>query len=1170
MDGPGSSGEETSSLKEALRPAHSDSQPGMSMRDANTWSPRMARKPSELVLVWIALAALLVTGCRTPSPRADKTVVEASVQQTYRPRYLAPERCHALLSPLGLEKVEPGPSANLLLLQGTPDQRKRALRILEIADNLEDYCVERLGPASHLATLPSNQQIAAALGGLRIGTFDDPPAGGAGPRAIIDIQGDAVLAFLPVRYRAPLRRLLSGDRVSARLLEMTPRQGEPNQVPPGTPGPAASSVSQTQKADDEAASRQVLIASMGERQSPQPAATPNDRAASRDAKIENTTAAGPAEAAPPDNTLPKTTRIVFTPGPTNAALAQTRVATKRVAPDNGEDTLDLTLPETMTVMNLLDLTGKYLGLNYVYDPRDVGNQTISLKLHGNLQGEMKVKHLYTLLETVLHSKGLAMIRQEQDLVAIVSLEKALQTQPELINAGSPAVQVGDTLVIRVFEIRCVDAASVKTLLENMKLVVAATPLEGSNLLLVTCHADRMGRIEQLVAMIDRPGTTRECRLRRLSYVTATPLLARLRTAAQQIQTIDVTTATTTPKPGPQPPTFPPRPADPTPKATVYLDADERTNRILMVGSEDQLRQIEELIDVLDVGAEDPRSPHLYRPKHLKAQQALDKLRELEVLKPPSIPTAPPGKNASEYVPTAEPLVAVLEGTNQLLIQATPDQYARILEFLGYIDVPLEDERTIVAYEIQHIDAQAARKILADLDLVTVETVAASPIAGPNQPAVPRNSSIPVTQTAGRRARSATVVVSKSTNALLVTATAEQHARLARIIRYIDAPSPQDEETFQMYPLESSSPEHLAAVLERILVGTTKSKDGKIERTPKTEERITIVPDPNTFSLIVYANYRNQRRIEELVRKLDRRRPQVLIDVTLVEITRSDTFEYDLSVVGRANGPVTGNLVANPIQTADSSARLEAGYNLPDRDGNPTGQLKAFYSDRNIQALLTVMQRKNYGRVLAKPRVLVDDGHKGQITTKDTTTYVKESIQIPQTGTPITTRDFVPIEASIKLHITPHISEGNLLRLDVYMSRDDFGTRPLSVAPPDKATSEVTTTVFVPDDRTVILGGLVRLNQSKAGSKVPLLGDIPLLGVLFRSTNNSNVEKKLYVFLKANIVRPYDGSGLSDLEQVSRAHEEAFEESEAQFQRFEAIPGIRPKPMQPENVLGDYK
>ena len=85
----------------------------------------------------------------------------------------------------------------------------------------------------------------------------------------------------------------------------------------------------------------------------------------------------------------------------------------------------------------------------------------------------------------------------------------------------------------------------------------------------------------------------------------------------------------------------------------------------------------------------------------------------------------------------------------------------------------------------------------------------------------------------------------------------------------------------MYPLESSSPDHLASLLERLIQETTQDKDGKIEKiTPKTEEQITIVPDPNTFSLIVYASQKNQKWIEGLITRLDKRRPQVLIDVTL--------------------------------------------------------------------------------------------------------------------------------------------------------------------------------------------------------------------------------------------------------------------------------------------------
>ena len=84
----------------------------------------------------------------------------------------------------------------------------------------------------------------------------------------------------------------------------------------------------------------------------------------------------------------------------------------------------------------------------------------------------------------------------------------------------------------------------------------------------------------------------------------------------------------------------------------------------------------------------------------------------------------------------------------------------------------------------------------------------------------------------------------------------------------------------------------------------------------------------------------------------------------------------------------------------------------------------------------------------------------------------------------------------------------------------------------------------------------------------ILGDIPLVGILFRSVHNSDIDKKLYVFLKANIVRPFKQNRLKDLQQISQKHREAFEKSEMEFQDHQHIPGIKPQPMKPERVLNE--
>ena len=174
----------------------------------------------------------------------------------------------------------------------------------------------------------------------------------------------------------------------------------------------------------------------------------------------------------------------------------------------------------------------------------------------------------------------------------------------------------------------------------------------------------------------------------------------------------------------------------------------------------------------------------------------------------------------------------------------------------------------------------------------------------------------------------------------------------------------------------------------------------------------------------------------------------------------------------------------------------------------------------------------------------------------------------QTSLIQTAVDYQSYEAGITLNITPHISQGDLLRLEIQLTRSDFRPTEDVEKPPDKTSSELKTTVFVPDASTIILGGLLKLNQNKGGSKVPLLGDIPLLGGLFRSINNRDSQSKLYIFVKTEIIRPAGvlADGTEDLKALSERNRQAFEKHERQFQKYESWPGIKSKPVEPAKVL----
>jgi len=563
----------------------------------------------------------------------------------------------------------------------------------------------------------------------------------------------------------------------------------------------------------------------------------------------------------------------------------------------------------------------------------------------------------------------------------------------------------------------------------------------------------------------------------------------VKTLAEQLGTVSITIGAPAARPAAKPPARGRRAPKPKPKAAapapgvpeVYLDADERTNRILMIGFEDQLAVVDGLIDALDVEKQDLRALRLYEIQHVGADEVREKLAELGII------GAATGRPAARRAPAR---------------------------------------------------SKAAKPAAAR---------PAPTAAGATEPLVEEPQ----------------VIVIETTNSLLVNATGEQHAQIAMIIGYVDSETIQQAIPYEIYSLENQKPEDLAAVLDKLIQETVKDKEGKIEKTvKKIEEDIVIVPDENTFSLIVYASRKNQEWIGSLIKTLDRRRPQVLIDVTLVEVSRTDLFDLDLQLATKFPKLQIGGAMDVVGAVAPFVGSASEAFSSP-----VSSTAEGFYSDAHIQALLTAMQTKSYGRVLAKPKILVNDGQNGTIKTTDTTNVKIESVIVPDQGSPQISTSFQAHTAGITLTITPNISEGDLLLLEVELDRTDFGETPATGSPPDTVASNINTVVTVPDGRTIILGGLIKLNQVKGGTKVPILGDIPIVGGLFRSTANSARDSKLYIFVKANILRPDEAFvGLPELERISQRNRVAFEKFEEKFQSYEDWPGLKPKPMDPLHVL----
>jgi type II secretory pathway component GspD/PulD (secretin) len=915
-------------------------------------------------MTWLLVGTIIwLCGCSSAPPGAS--TAEQTQTQTLVVHTITAAQAEAILRGAGLTAVRPGSEPNVLLVSGGAAEIQKAGVILELADVNEALVAEKLAPASMVRTLPSNEQIAQSIGGIALGTFAFAPAPGAGARGIIDILGESVVAIVPARLWPDVRAAVDLGPQAMRLRGRSPRPEAPaesNLAGAAQERPAAVA------AQDGALTAQMATAAGPPVPNPDLLSVPttergpNQQRASTDGSEQPPT---PSPTAPRGAKPPREPDTAYSPGQGTAPGREPEVMRGTLKPSaksdrpapainlrsamtlpDGNDVLELSLPEKIELLQLLDLAGEYLHLDCVYDAEKIGNQMITLKLHSKLRSEMRVKDLYCLLETVLKFRGLVMSRHEGNLVTIVPAAEALEIDPQILDANSVSLQAGDVVVTRVFELQHVDVASVSSLLQGMKLSVAVSPIPETQTLFVTCYARRMERVEQLVNMIDKPGKPREFRFRQLKYTMASTLARKVLSLAGQLEGVTISLGAMqgdTAAPGP--------PSSRRPTATggastlpaaanvhVYLDADERTNRLMMIGPSEQLETVEGLIDVLDVRQQDVRVLEVYPVTHVAAESVLSKLQSLEIIGSAtrvSARGAKPELSAGGTMgdaPGEEPQVVLLETTNSLLVNATREQHDQIRTVLGYIDVVPEDSRTLRVYPMRYVDAQEAIKKLQDMEVVGARAQtsarAAKITSGGPAPTV-----APAAWNSGEAgfSNSPQVIVLETTNSLLVNATAPQHERIAALINHIDTEARKEALPYEVYFLENQDPDQLAQVLGKLVQETITNAEGKIEKTiSKMEEPVTIIPDKNTFALIVYASRKNQEWVSGLIEKLDKRRPQVLIDVTLVEITQTEAFSYDLNLITSApdltqTSGLTGTIVPGqpPLTSTDIMNRLAA-------------------------------------------------------------------------------------------------------------------------------------------------------------------------------------------------------------------------------------------------------
>jgi len=278
----------------------------------------------------------------------------------------------------------------------------------------------------------------------------------------------------------------------------------------------------------------------------------------------------------------------------------------------------------------------------------------------------------------------------------------------------------------------------------------------------------------------------------------------------------------------------------------------------------------------------------------------------------------------------------------------------------------------------------------------------------------------------------------------------------------------------------------------------------------TPDNSFVIADPANNQVVITAPRQQQEEFGQLIRRIDLRRSQVYIEATIVAVSDTDAFRLaieqqflDLNGDGEGGG-VRTNFGLSTLDAFTNSTAVATG--LP-------GVTAALIDDDYIPLIITATQRDSNARVVATPQLLVDDNSEATVLTSQEVPY---QTTIASDISERTTFEFVTAETS--LTVTPQISLGGTIRLDYSILLESFTGTALEGAPPPKQTNEITgESVTVPSDSTVVIGGLVIDSDSETVVRVPLLGDIPLVGHLFRDTREDGSKTTLYVFLKPRVL-----------------------------------------------------
>lgn len=534
-------------------------------------------------------------------------------------------------------------------------------------------------------------------------------------------------------------------------------------------------------------------------------------------------------------------------------------------------------------------------------------------------------------------------------------------------------------------------------------------------------------------------------------------------------------------------------------------------------------------------------------------------------------------------------------SNTLVITDLATNIKRMEEVVKALDVPLGGEK-IWVIRLKNIVAGEVAQMLEKVFNVGKTGTPGTPRRAPISVTPQGEAGGPPAQIGTGEDSISQILADERTNSLIVVASDRTYQRVLALVRRLEQQGEKQSsaDRIHVYPLENAIADDMKDVLGGLGIsvagGGTSSRGTSTSSTARRtssssssggaaggsapglfQDEVKVSIDKSTNSLVILATNRDYLTLRDVIRRLDVARRQVFIEATVMEISLSNSRDLGLSYHGGIpllGGILVGGLKSNTLNSLSplsllTTPGLAGGLIGPQFPATgifgQAGSTSGSILPPQFGVLIQALQTNNDVNIMQVPNLLATDNEKALIEIGQNLPFPSAITGgLPQLGSSAGLSSFAALQSvqrqnvTLKLELTPHVNSADYVRLEIKSTIDDVADKNYNNLGPATNKRSLETVAVVRDQQPVVLGGIMRDSIRESVTKIPILGDIPILGYLFKTRSSEKQKQMLLIILTPYIIN--DPSDLARIFERKTRERREFLEAYAGFSDEREIAG----------------